>query len=159
VTPRVSASSPPRRGVSVAITPTTSTKEIPPDDSNHDPAVAGRAAGGRLGGVGATLRDALRGAGEHASAAIPDLTRVSASSVTDSFLGKSAIASCPARTGLIGTAARISGGDGQVVLEGVRPNVQQRTVTVTAHEDHDGTTANWSVTATAICANIPASNS
>jgi hypothetical protein len=90
-----------------------------------------------------------------ASAAIPDLTRVSASSVTDSFLGKSATASCPARTGLIGTAARISGGDGQVVLEGVRPNVQQRTVTVTAHEDHDGTTANWSVTATAICANIP----
>jgi type V secretory pathway adhesin AidA len=56
---------------------------------------------------------------------------------------------------LIGTGARISGGDGQVVLEGVRPNAQLTAVTVTAHEDADGTTANWSVTATAICGNLP----
>src|SRR5439155_25621896 len=76
-----------------------------------------------------------------ASAAIPDLTRVSASSATDSSSGKIVTSSCPPRRGLIGTAFMISAGDGQVVLEGIRPNVQLTAVTVTAHEDADGTTA------------------
>lgn len=89
-----------------------------------------------------------------ASAAVPDLLRVYASSATDSSSAKSATASCGLRRRLIGTAARIDGSLGQVVLEGVRPNAQLTAVTVTAHEDADGTSASWSVTATAICANI-----
>jgi hypothetical protein len=90
-----------------------------------------------------------------ASANVPDLIRVPASSATDSSSAKSATASCGVRRRLIGTAAMISGGDGQVVLLAVRPNPELTAVTVRAHEDDDGTTANWSVTATAICANIP----
>jgi hypothetical protein len=42
-----------------------------------------------------------------------------------------------------------------VLLEAVTPNAQLSSVTVSAHEDADGTPATWSVTSTAICANVP----
>jgi hypothetical protein len=91
-----------------------------------------------------------------ASASVPDLQApVAASSVWDSSTAKSVTAFCPARTHVIGTGAKISGGAGQVVLEGVVPNAQLTSVTVSAHEDADGTPGIWSVTATAICANVP----
>jgi hypothetical protein len=91
-----------------------------------------------------------------ASASVPDLQAPSdASSVWDSSTAKSVTAFCPARTHVIGTGAKISGGSGQVLLESVVPNAQLTSVTVSAHEDADGAPGIWSVTATAICANVP----
>jgi hypothetical protein len=86
-----------------------------------------------------------------ASASLGSLKRISASSATDSSSVKSVTAYCPYRTRVIGTAARITDGGGQVLLEDIAPNAQLTSVTVTAHEDADGWNANWYVTATAIC--------
>jgi hypothetical protein len=86
-----------------------------------------------------------------ASASLGGVQRVSASSVTDSAGVKSVTVYCPARTRLIGTAARVTDGGGQVVLEDIAPTAQLSGLTVTAHEDADGWSGNWYVTATAIC--------
>lgn len=80
------------------------------------------------------------------------LERVTATSPTNSS-GKSAIATCPSGKRLLGTGADRSGGAGQVALNDVLPDSGLLKVTATALEDEDGTTANWSVRAYAICAN------
>jgi hypothetical protein len=58
---------------------------------------------------------------------------------------------CPKGKKVLGAGARVNGGGGRVVLTGIRPEADQRTVTATAYEDELGTTANWSITATVTC--------
>jgi hypothetical protein len=80
------------------------------------------------------------------------LERVSATSASDS-LDKSVTATCPAGKRLLGTGGELAGGGGQVALNDLIPPSGLGSVTVRALEDGDGTTANWSVTAHAICSN------
>jgi hypothetical protein len=58
---------------------------------------------------------------------------------------------CPKGKKVLGAGATITGGDGHVLLTGIRPTDDGTTVTATAYEDETGTAANWSVTATAAC--------
>jgi hypothetical protein len=58
---------------------------------------------------------------------------------------------CPQGKKVLGAGATITGGGGHVLLGGVRPEDDNRTVTATAYEDEAGTAANWSITATATC--------
>lgn len=89
-----------------------------------------------------------------ASAAVPGLEIMPpATSATNSASFKSASAVCPSGKVVVGTGARINGGGGDVVLDEVIPREDR--VTVGAYEDEDGTAANWSVTAFAVCANRP----
>jgi hypothetical protein len=58
---------------------------------------------------------------------------------------------CPTGKKVLGAGATITGGDGHVLLTGIRPEDGNRTVTAIAYEDEAGTATNWSVTATATC--------
>ena len=86
-----------------------------------------------------------------ASAAVPGLQIVSASSATDSNTLKSATAHCPAGKRVIGTAFHLLGAQGDIVLDDLIPAATS--VTMQAGEDQDGTPAVWRVTAVAVCAN------
>jgi hypothetical protein len=90
-------------------------------------------------------------AAESASAAVPGLQRVTVSSVNDSASFKQAIAVCPAGKQVVGAEFSISGGIGSVVLDDLVPG--STSVRVGAREDANGTTDNWLVRATAMCAN------
>ena len=81
---------------------------------------------------------------------LPGQQIVSATSVAHSSTAKTAIASCPAGKQVVGTGAAITGGRGETSLDDVVPGSSD--VTVTAHEDDNGTTEAWSVTAYAVCA-------
>lgn len=59
---------------------------------------------------------------------------------------------CPSGKKVLGAGAIVNGGQNRVLLTGLVPSEDGRTVTGTAYEDEVGTTANWSVTATATCA-------
>jgi hypothetical protein len=83
------------------------------------------------------------------AAAPPGLQLVTATSPVDSN-AKSAVATCPSGTRLLGGGAETTGASGQVLLTGIRPTALT-TVTAGAREDPTGTSANWSVTAYAIC--------
>lgn len=94
-----------------------------------------------------------------ASAAVPGLVRISASSVlnqSEDF--KDVTATCPTGKNLVGTGFEITGGQarGEVVLDDLRPNGSPTTaptaVSVRAHEA-DPISVNWGVQAHAICAN------
>jgi hypothetical protein len=82
----------------------------------------------------------------------PGLELVTAAGEPDSDLA-GVTAACPAGKNLLGTGAEIEGGDGQVVLDDVRPNGLLTTNTVTAFEDENGFSAEWFPRAYAICAN------
>jgi len=86
-----------------------------------------------------------------ASAAVPGLQVVSATSVLDSNTLKAVTATCPSGKRVVGTGFHLLGGQGDVILDDLRPTAT--TVTVQAGEDQDGTTANWKITALAVCAN------
>lgn len=58
---------------------------------------------------------------------------------------------CPKGKKVIGAGARVSGAKGRVMLTGMVPSEDGRTITATAYEDEAGTDANWSVTALATC--------
>ena len=58
---------------------------------------------------------------------------------------------CPKGKKVIGAGARVSGAKGRVMLTGMVPSEDGRTITATAYEDEVGTTANWQVTALATC--------
>jgi hypothetical protein len=87
-----------------------------------------------------------------ASAAVPGLVRIVASSPSNSADPKTVTATCPAGKRLVGTGAEITGGLGEVVIDDLRPNPGLTANTVTAYEA-DPLAANWRVTAYAICAN------
>jgi hypothetical protein len=58
---------------------------------------------------------------------------------------------CPKGKKILGAGATVNGGNGHVLLTGLVPSEDARTITATAYEDEAGTTANWSITATATC--------
>lgn len=94
-----------------------------------------------------------------ASAAVPGLVRISASStLNQSEDFKDVTARCPAGKNLVGTGFEVTGGQarGEVVLDDLRPNGSSTTaptaVFVRAHEA-DPISVNWGVRAYAICAN------
>jgi hypothetical protein len=86
--------------------------------------------------------------------------RFSAASPTDSVSNKSAIAWCPAGKVVVGTGYDIAGGiDGSypnlehnIVIDAITPSINY--VEVIAVEE-EPTSANWSVTAHAVCATAP----
>jgi hypothetical protein len=82
----------------------------------------------------------------------PGLELVTAAGEPDSDLA-GVTAACPAGKNLLGIGAEIEGGDGQVVLDDVRPNALLTTNTVTAFEDETGFGLAWFPRAYAICAN------
>ena len=88
----------------------------------------------------------------HCATPPPGLVRVAVTSASTSA-DKSVSAACPSGTRLLGTGGEIINGGGQVALNDVIPGSGLQTATVRAMEDQNGTTANWSVTAFAICAN------
>jgi hypothetical protein len=80
----------------------------------------------------------------------PGLQRVGATSASNSA-AKSVVAACPGGKRVLGAGGDINTPNGQVLLDGLRPN--DASVTLNALEDETGNTANWSLTAYAICAN------
>lgn len=82
------------------------------------------------------------------------LERVAATSATHSPDWQGVAATCPSGKGVLGAGADITGGEGQVVLDDVSPSSTLTYVFALGFEDQDGTTANWSITAYAICANV-----
>jgi hypothetical protein len=108
----------------------------------------------RLGGaaiITALAGIAMATLASPASAAVPGLERVSASSVTDLTAFKSVTVACPPGKQVVGAEYSISGGIGSIVLDDLVPS--QTTVRVGARADANGTTSSWSVRATAMCAN------
>jgi hypothetical protein len=83
---------------------------------------------------------------------VPGLQRVAATSPTNSS-NKGVTASCPVGKRVLGAGGDITGGAGQVLMHEIRPNSALTSVTVHAFEDENGTTANWTLRAYAICAN------
>lgn len=87
-----------------------------------------------------------------ASAAVPGLNLVEAGSgPPNSNAGHTATAECPEDQALLGLGGRSNGGGGQVVLDTLAARTKD-SATVHGHEDQDGFSGNWSVTAFAICA-------
>ncbi|WP_146603923.1 hypothetical protein [Micromonospora deserti] len=91
-----------------------------------------------------------------ASAAVPGLVRVSATSASNSNDFRSVTATCPAGKVLTGAGYELNGATGEAVVDDFRPNGGPATaptaVTVGAYEA-EAFAGNWSVTAYAICAN------
>ncbi|MET8356356.1 hypothetical protein [Micromonospora sp. NPDC005171] len=91
-----------------------------------------------------------------ASAAVPGLVRVAATSVSDSADYHSVTATCPVGKVLTGTGYELNGVTGEGIVDDLRPNGGVATaptaVTVGAYET-EAFAGNWSVTAYAICAN------
>jgi len=100
-----------------------------------------------------TLSLAFLGAlSDTASAAVPNLQRASRSTLADSFAAKDRPVSCPAGTKLLSGGGSVSGGFGQVALDGIRLDAPLNSVTTRAFEDANGTGLNWSLNAFAMCA-------
>ncbi|MGC5286924.1 hypothetical protein [Micromonospora sp. DT231] len=91
-----------------------------------------------------------------ASAAVPGLVRIAATSVSSSADFHSATATCPGAKVLTGTGYELNGVTGEGVVDDLRPNggvaTAPTSVTVGAYET-EAFAGNWSVTAYAICAN------
>jgi hypothetical protein len=78
--------------------------------------------------------------------------RVSAPSGFSSA-NKSLPLSCPAGKRLLGAGAGLNAGNGQVLLDDLRPSADLQSMTVNALEDQNGYSGTWSLTVHAICAN------
>jgi hypothetical protein len=74
----------------------------------------------------------------------------------DSSANKSVTVSCPAGKKVLSAGGDVTPGNGDVLIDVIRPNATLTSVTVGAVEDETGTIANWTVTAIAICAPPPA---
>jgi hypothetical protein len=95
------------------------------------------------------LATAITGLASPASAAVPGLQIVSATSATNS-IDKSITATCPVGKNVIGTGAELNGALGDVVIDEIIPTA----TTVTATGFENGASArNWNIRAYAICAN------
>jgi hypothetical protein len=110
---------------------------------------------GRLALVGvATLAlSALTVVSPPPAQAVPGLQLVSASSGHNSLAGKQVQALCPAGLQVVGAAASVQDGQGEVILTGYRPVAGRafHYVEAAAHEDDTGYASNWSITAYALC--------
>jgi hypothetical protein len=82
---------------------------------------------------------------------LPGRVLATAASALNSASPKTRTAPCPAGKRLTGTGARIDGGGSEVALNDLTPDATPGSTTATAFEE-DPTTANWRVTAFAICA-------
>jgi hypothetical protein len=89
------------------------------------------------------------------STASAQVERVAAASVTDSATTKTSTAVCPAGKQVVGAGGGITGGFGQVLVDGIKPASNLTSVTVSGREDSDGTSNSWSVRAYAICGSFP----
>jgi hypothetical protein len=78
--------------------------------------------------------------------------RVTARSALSST-AKSVSVACPAGKTVMGPAARVSGGNGHVVIDDLIPSPDRRSYSLMAFEDPTGTPDNWSVTVSATCVN------
>ncbi|MFY1598380.1 hypothetical protein [Micromonospora sp. WMMD737] len=91
-----------------------------------------------------------------ASAAVPGLVRIAATSANDSADFRSVTATCPVGKVLTGTGYELNGATGEAVVDDLRPNggpaAAPTAVTVGAYEA-EAFAGNWSLTAYAICAN------
>jgi hypothetical protein len=85
---------------------------------------------------------------------LPGQVLVSSSSPSDSVSGKAVTATCPTDTRVLGAVGNVSG-SGQVLLRRTRASVDLQSVDAIGFEDEDGTSENWAVTASAICATPP----
>jgi hypothetical protein len=90
----------------------------------------------------------------NAQAAIVGLEQVTRESPLDSS-NKGITATCPAGKRLLGTGAAAGPPIGQVLIDDIQPDAGLTSLTVNAREDETGTTANWRVSAIAICATPP----
>jgi hypothetical protein len=91
-----------------------------------------------------------------AVAAVPGLQYISASTGFDSTVYKSVDVTCPGTQVVLGGGYQLQGGEGSVVLDDFIPSGHTMHVgageVVGAGEPTDGTTANWRIVATAVCA-------
>ena len=90
-------------------------------------------------------------AASSASAAVVGIERVGAASASNSQ-NKAVTVSCPAGKKVLSAGADVNPGNGDVLIDDVRPNADLQSVTVNALEDETGNATNWSVTAYAVCA-------
>jgi hypothetical protein len=90
----------------------------------------------------------------NASAAIVGIEIASLSSASNS-VDKGVTATCPAGKKVVGAGADVTPGNGDVLIDDIRPNASLTSVRVNAVEDEDGTSTNWFVAAYAICAVAP----
>ncbi|HEV2782257.1 MAG TPA: hypothetical protein VGX25_22940 [Actinophytocola sp.] len=90
-----------------------------------------------------------------ARAAVPSVTFVPATTAFNSSSPKIAVAVCPPGMAVLGGAAELTGGAGQVLIESAFPlhnlGALQYQFVVKAREDLTGTDSSWSVTAGAYC--------
>ena len=89
------------------------------------------------------------------STATAQVERVSANSATDSTTSKSVIVRCPPAKQVVGAGGGVTGGFGQVLVYGIKPTSDLRSVSVSGREDSDGTSNSWSLRAYAICGSVP----
>jgi len=84
---------------------------------------------------------------------LPGLQIVSSTRPASSLSSQTHAAACPSGKRLIGAGGRVNDTSGQVALRTVNTNVPAANQALVAgHEDGDGYTGTWSVTAHAICA-------
>ncbi|MEU8184771.1 hypothetical protein AB0B86_28830 [Micromonospora sp. NPDC049047] len=106
--------------------------------------------------LGLVATGAVIAPASQASAAVPGLVRVVATSVSNSADFHSVTATCPVGKVLTGTGYELNGVTGEGVVDDLRPNggpvTAPTAVTVGAYET-EAFAGNWSVTAYAICAN------
>ncbi|HCT80886.1 MAG TPA: hypothetical protein DGT23_30830 [Micromonosporaceae bacterium] len=87
-----------------------------------------------------------------ANVALPGMREVEAETAQNSFDGKSATATCPAGTTVIGVGGGLFGRRNHTVIDDFRIKESSASVTVTGYEDQAGNPDGWAVSATAVCA-------
>jgi hypothetical protein len=87
-----------------------------------------------------------------ADAALPGMTEVTVETAQNSNDGKSATATCPANTAVIGVAGDLFRFRNHTVIDDFRISPTSNAVIVTGYEDQAGNPDIWAATATAICA-------
>ena len=87
--------------------------------------------------------------------ALVGLTFVTAATAPTSVASRTVSASCTTGRSVIGVGAFISDGNGEVILDGMQPAADLRSVTASAYEDDSGYAGVWSLTAVAVCAAAP----
>ena len=87
------------------------------------------------------------------STVIAGLQRVAFAGTSNSDASRLVSAHCPAGKSVIGLGGTINSANGQVVLDAVFPDSGLTSASIAAFEDGTGNSANWSLTAYAICAN------
>jgi hypothetical protein len=94
----------------------------------------------------------VQAVGAGPASAMPGLVMVSATSTTDSSSFRTVVADCPAGKSITGVGAAVTGGGGDVVLEGYAPVHGSPDYAVAeANEDVTGYAGTWNLTVYAFC--------